>query len=334
MARLSAAVMAHPRRQHWIPGLLEELGDVPVVWDLINHRWDTGRRSLLAHDPGATHHVIVQDDAILCKNFLRHVTRAAAAAGNATLGLYMGQPGLGPTAWRRERACQEALAKGSPWIEGEGPWWAVAIVVPVPLIKDLVTWGDLNERSGRPIDNFDRRISRWFTMKDVPCRYTLPCLVDHRPVKENPSLIPGRTDDRRAYDFTFNPDPDWTRDPIKVDPPGRRNGEERRKMSRTQKVYTRDERGRAVLTEVRHRVVAERNVTVDGPAGVPVRLRAGKPVPFHLTDAYAAAVKERSGSDAKLKKLTINELRKLARSRGLSAGGKKADLVAALTKED
>ena len=74
---LSVAVMAHPKRADLIPALCDSIdADVPVVWDERNDRWDTGRRALLAFDPAATHHLVVQDDALVCRDLVAGLQRA------------------------------------------------------------------------------------------------------------------------------------------------------------------------------------------------------------------------------------------------------------------
>jgi hypothetical protein len=206
---LSVAVMAHPSRSAFVETLVPELPGAEVVWDEKNDRWDTGRRSLLAYDPRASHHVVVQDDAILCRDFLGGVEAAAAVAGESPIGLYTGrvrphQNTITPTVRR-------ALAQGAPFMVAPGPYWGVALVIPTAHIDELVAWGDGNPT----ILNYDRRIAAWYEQQAVECWYTVPSLVDHRPVDENPSLISGRVGNRRAHRFCTGSalDIDWTRPP-------------------------------------------------------------------------------------------------------------------------
>lgn len=195
-AVISVAVMAHPSRRKFVDLLFLGL-DSPasVVWDQRNDRWDTGRRALLAHDPAADYHLVVQDDAVPCLDFVAGAERAAMVAGERPVGLYVGR-----TRPHRELvtpAIEQALEAGFTWFEHEGPWWGVAIVVPTAHIEELVEWGD-----GRgDIPNYDRRISRYYYEQEIKCWYTLPSLVDHRPVDENPSLVKGRTGNRQAHQF-------------------------------------------------------------------------------------------------------------------------------------
>jgi len=194
---LSVAVMAHPSRRRWVDPLLADLGGaVEVVWDRRNDRWDTGRRALLAHDSHATHHLVVQDDAIVCRDL--PAGAAAAAAGKAAdrpVCLYTGR--VRPHPAKVARAVARARAAGLTFIEMGGPWWGVAIVLPTGHIPHVVRHGDLATR----IANYDRKISDWYRRQHLACWYTVPSLVDHRPVLHNPSLIAGRDGNRRAHGF-------------------------------------------------------------------------------------------------------------------------------------
>ncbi|SFD14356.1 hypothetical protein [Streptomyces aidingensis] len=193
---LSVAVMAHPKRRHFVAELTAALDvEAPVVWDERNDRWDTGRRSLLAHDPQASHHLVVQDDAVVCRDLAAAAARAAEAAGERPVALYTGR--VRPYRARVAQAIEGARAAGATWLEMEGPWWGVALVIPTAHIPDLVAWGD-----GRPdVPNYDKRIARWYGHQGIACWYSIPSLVDHRSVAENPSLVPGRTGDRHAHCF-------------------------------------------------------------------------------------------------------------------------------------
>lgn len=194
--RVSLAVMAHPKRKRFVDELVPTLDREPeVVWDRNNDRWDTGRRSLLAYDRAATHHLVVQDDAIVSRDLVAATERAAAVAGERPMALYIGRGR--PYRGLVSQANLGAERAGATWIEMHGPWWGVAIVLPTVHIPEVVKWGD-----GRPdVANYDKRISRWYGQEGIRCWYTVPSLVDHRRVAENPSLIPGRSGNRYAHTF-------------------------------------------------------------------------------------------------------------------------------------
>lgn len=233
MSVMSVALMGHPKRQRFIDELIEQLPErTEVVLDRCNDRWETGRRSLLAFDPAATHHLVIQDDAVLGRDCIEAAALAASAAGERPVALYTGKarPHQGIVA----PAVKHALRVGSPWISMGGPWWGVAIVLPTAHIPGVVEWGDKHPK----IKNYDLRIARWYQGQGIDCWYTVPSLVDHREVAENPSLISGRTGNRQAHCFIGERSAleiDWSRPPDKREGLFRHatNGRERRAVRGT-----------------------------------------------------------------------------------------------------
>lgn len=192
-AAVSVAIMAHPKRTAFVPDLIAAL-DRPatVVWDERDDRWDTGRRALLAYDPAATHHAVIQDDAVVCRDLIAGLEQALAHVPPSTpLCLYAGR--LRP----QQRAVRQliSLANGSTsWLSMTRLLWGVGIVMPTAMIDAAVEWGD-----GRPdIGNYDTRLSLWLGSQGASVWYPWPSLVDHR---DSPSLIPGRTGIRHAHRF-------------------------------------------------------------------------------------------------------------------------------------
>lgn len=203
--------MAHPNRREWAVELGDEL-DLPVVMDRENDRWETGRRALLAYDPAASHHLVVQDDAIPCRDLVAGCELIAAAAGARPVSLYTGK--VRPHQSTITPAVRRAKKRGIRFLAFDGPWWGVAIIVPTADIPELVEWCDANPQ----VANYDRRIAKFYRARGVKCWYTVPSLVDHRSVAENPSLIPGRTGNRRAHYFLGREESplaiDWSADSV------------------------------------------------------------------------------------------------------------------------
>lgn len=190
---VSVAIMAHPKRESFIPELIAAL-DRPatVVLDEKNDRWDTGRRSMLAFDPAASHHLVVQDDAVLCRDLVAGVERALAyAPDDVPVCLYVGTVRPWPTAVAK---LVQATREDTSWLRMGQLNWGVAVVMPTRHIEAMVRWCD-----GRPeIANYDKRMSRWFEHQGIKIWYTWPSLVDHR---DSPSLVAGRKGGRFAHRF-------------------------------------------------------------------------------------------------------------------------------------
>jgi hypothetical protein len=194
---LSVAIMAHRKREAWVPELAAQLPGVRIVWDQKNNRWDTGSRALSAYDPKAEWHMVVQDDALLPEDFFEGVKRMLGHVPvGHPVGLYYGR--VRPREHDTRTLTARAQREKAPFIVHNGPWWGVGIVVPTNHIRDIVAWGAENPQ----IANYDRRIARYYAEIDVPCYYPQPSLIEHRHGVENPSLVPGRTSlNRRAWHF-------------------------------------------------------------------------------------------------------------------------------------
>lgn len=211
--KLSVAVMAHPTREAFVDELMPSLPGAQVVWDEKNDRWDTGRRSMLAYDPTADWHLVVQDDALLCRDFLPGVEAALEHVPSNPVAFYAGR--VRPHAARVVKLIRNARATGNPWVVMPGPWWGVAVAVRTEQIDAMVAWGDEHPE----IPNYDRRMAEHFERDDVACYYSVPSLVNHRVGPDNPSLVPGRSgaQGRVAYYFAAGESPldvDWSRPPL------------------------------------------------------------------------------------------------------------------------
>lgn len=192
--KLSVSVMAHGKRAHLVPELAERLGidSEQVVWDRTNNRWDTGRRAWEAHDPTATHHLVVQDDAVVCRDL-----RAGLEAGlahvpaEAIVSPYVGT--RRPMVQKVVNATRVATEARASWIAMRGLNWGVGILAPVAVIEDMLPWCDQ-----QTYPNYDRRIGRYFLeVLRWPTWCTWPSLIDHRTV---PSLC-GHGGGRHAHSF-------------------------------------------------------------------------------------------------------------------------------------
>ncbi|QBI53407.1 hypothetical protein [Streptomonospora litoralis] len=198
MVRVSVTVMAHRTREAFVPELLERLDrEAEVIWDRRDDRWDTGRRAMLAYDREATHHLVLQDDAVLPRDLVAGVERALdhvpAPAGTPTpLCLYAGR--IRPFRTYVERLVDQARQTTS-WLSMAQLHWGVGIVLPTEVIEDCIAWGDRRE----DIANYDKRISRYLDTQRITVWYPWPSLVDHR---DSPSLVPGRTS-RGRYAHRF-----------------------------------------------------------------------------------------------------------------------------------
>ena len=183
---ISATMMAHPQRAELAEQIRARLDrDVPVTWDESGSRWDTGRRAMLAYDASCSHHAVIQDDVIPCRDLfaglevaLQHVPADVPVCG------YLGR--VRPYTDLVTNAAARARRWGASWLTLHFLGWGPLVVVPTHLIPEMVAYCD----KLRNIPNYDRRLSRFFELeRTVPTWYTWPSLVDHA---DGPSLVPGR----------------------------------------------------------------------------------------------------------------------------------------------
>lgn len=214
--KLSASIMAHPVRKEYAEELQRTLDrPIEIIYDTNPapsrnpmQRWATGRRAWEAHDPEADWHMVIQDDALACKDLIAGLEKALKVLGPE--GLVSAYTGTGrPDQLHVRRALMHANAKGHSWISTRSLCWGVAIIVPVHTIHDMLAWCS---EPGRMHMTYDMRIGRYY--RDVlkwRSWYTVPSLVDHRDI---PSLV-GHGDGRVAHNMHNGSalDIDWTRTP-------------------------------------------------------------------------------------------------------------------------
>lgn len=207
---ISIAIMAHRSRERRVQRLSNGLLFPEVAWAEDGEDvWANRRRALLlAREDEAnpsSHHLIVQDDAILCDRFLEYASSAIKVAGPRPVSFYCGT--TRPYDKVFERTVNEATTAGLPWVASEGPLWGVAVAVPVEDIMDIIEFGD------RLIDvpGDDIRMAAFYRGRAAKCWYTNPSLVDHL---DEESLINPGVPERRARRFEQDPgEIDWTRKP-------------------------------------------------------------------------------------------------------------------------
>lgn len=205
MTRISAAIMAHPSRAILVDDLRSQLDrDVPVVWDEDERRpglgggdriWAVARQAWIAYDPQADWHVLLQDDALVCRDFMAGLEKALEFVDDGALvSPFLGKGrNVGPR-WSTLGRLADAIS--ATWIRSYTPLWGVCLVASVRCIDEMVAWCDQQRRMPD-----DMRVGRWFQSQHRETWYTWPSLVDHHSVKDVPSLARGYKSERVALRF-------------------------------------------------------------------------------------------------------------------------------------
>jgi hypothetical protein len=146
-------------RRHW--HALEVFGDFfrQGVWWNAKRCWSFGLKA------GATHHLVIQDDVRVCRDFVVGVFDVIAACPDEIIGLCS------------ERA--PVHQESARWGKVLGPR-GQAVIMPVRTVRDFLAW---EKRSIRPeltsVD--DIRILLYCDSMGSMARLPLPNLVAHRP---------------------------------------------------------------------------------------------------------------------------------------------------------
>lgn len=174
MTDLSIAIQHTPQRaerRKWVrkmtAQLYKENPEVPVaVIEDTNEEgcWPTYRRALEAAC-GTSHHLVMQDDLELCKDFIASVGEVIRA-----------RPGNLVTVYTNSRTVFTARYRGERWIENTS-LAGQAIIWPNELIGEFIEWQSTHVATDFPWD--DVRVSMWMAKTSKKAYATVPSLAQH-----------------------------------------------------------------------------------------------------------------------------------------------------------
>ena len=178
--RLSTAVMAHPRRREEALRLQQEYPelDIKVVFDPDPDgppaTLRTARAAWEAVADGATHHLVLQDDVLLCRDFPALVTEALRVAPTGAIALF--------ATWSMASAQAIRLAAlvGASWTRVVDDWTPTqALILPAEWAREFAEYArDLPE--SRP-DN--RAMATFLAQRGRDTFASIPNLVEHAPTR-------------------------------------------------------------------------------------------------------------------------------------------------------
>lgn len=130
------AIMYHPARNDFILDLYRNLADadhkVSIITDTKSEgTWTTAFRAWQDYDPLATHHIVLQDDVAVCRDFALSMEKAIDTIG-------LDKP-VSP--FCSYKAVLEAKEQGKAWVTGGNAIWGAALCLPIDLVKSFIEWG-------------------------------------------------------------------------------------------------------------------------------------------------------------------------------------------------
>lgn len=195
--KVSFGVQAHVSRERFFPYLREKLGpQTPFsIDDGTLGVWGNRKKILRMADASSDYFCVIQDDALLCENFLVKAHEFIYEMDKMfheevhAFQLYHGHQPQFPHH-------DMIRAKQRGFVKRKDLFWGVAIATPTHLIEDMIAFGD---KVGSRQD--DTKIKYWLTKNKIPIIFPIPCLVDHRQTHETASLVPGNNRNRYSPYF-------------------------------------------------------------------------------------------------------------------------------------
>ncbi|MFC5186343.1 hypothetical protein [Actinomadura harenae] len=177
--RISVAIMHHPARAQRLPALVDACR--PLVPRVVLDPDPTGpssplrtaKRAWAQIEDGATHHLVLQDDAALTPGFAGHLTDALSRRPEHGVTLY--------SHWNSPQnsyLVRRAAVAGSAWAPLSSAEWTPTqgFVLPVALARELAAY---LEPIPDHVRDDDEMIALFCASRGVPVVATVPHLVDH-----------------------------------------------------------------------------------------------------------------------------------------------------------
>ena len=185
--RLAARIQAHPARAHLLPALTASLSPLPV--EVVAHAseppspWD-GYRACLTDLPECSHLLVIQDDAVVCHNFVPALEQIAAS-NDVPVVLFLAR-----LPRRTSRDATLALKAHRRYVDlfirDFVP--VVAMLWPKAKAEEFMAWASTARLPGQPNPRSDDAVvGRWMLVTKQTIRATVPSLVQHPDME--PSLI-------------------------------------------------------------------------------------------------------------------------------------------------
>lgn len=169
---LSIAIMTHPDRKDQLQNLVDQIGD-QVEYTIHEDTeglgiWGNAMRAWRAYTPEATHHMVLQDDAVLSQNFFS-IARKLISRVNP-----------GDTVSFCDKLQSEmnlAQREGFHWVVTTKVRHGQCLVQPVPQIEDFIHFAEWFVRPD--YDHDDGRLEIFLKRHRRAIWHSVPSLVEH-----------------------------------------------------------------------------------------------------------------------------------------------------------
>lgn len=177
---VGVAIVTHPKRLEQALELGASVRADLIVTDDGRGEWATHARAWqwLSEQPGLTHGIVLQDDAVPVDDFRRHAAAAIEARPDDCVSFYTGT-GFPLHVQPLIQFCHELASMESfSWLKSDRLFWGVGVALPLEHVPALLA-------RDCPLP-YDERIGDFCKQERVAVSYTYPSLVDHA---DGPSLV-------------------------------------------------------------------------------------------------------------------------------------------------
>ena len=180
MIQLSVSIMHCPmtkERRDGVERIIEKLKPINIqsLLEDFNIVQDWKQRGAWATDrtcwitgllTKSTHHLVLQDDVILCDDFLKSTLKCIQVYPKSPIGLYVNR-----------KIAEEARSKDYRWVQIPDGVWGQAIILPNFLISRFLDWEKKHILPHFKHD--DSRLAMFLVDQKIPAMCPMPSLVNH-----------------------------------------------------------------------------------------------------------------------------------------------------------
>ena len=166
--KLAIRIQATNKRQRWVDTLLYLLNDrrAKAIFDNRLQLWNGAKTTLLSYNKTHTHMLVLQDDVLPCKDFIKTVEKIIEILPDQPITLFS-----------NKEAILEAKNRGINWVKLRKWLMAQTYIMPISIIEDFLIW---EARHIKPeIYYDDNRWAMYFFYHKKRVWATAPSLVEH-----------------------------------------------------------------------------------------------------------------------------------------------------------
>lgn len=161
--KVSYSIMAHPSRKKFIPYLLKHIPEAKVFYDLGFGLKQNAINCWKSYDKTADYHIVIQDDAIICEDFLNKIIP------------YLKQNKEVISFFLSKRLKEGKLKETDLFFERNFLTGAVCLAIRTDHIEHIIKY-----LTQAKIENDDTIIGTYCKDHKLKAYYSKPSLVDHR----------------------------------------------------------------------------------------------------------------------------------------------------------